>query len=239
MSTTVPSTHRSLLFMDPSVVSFWMHQCIDQDEIHDFVKNTQFPGKEGERDGVLFIPVNDNMSTYSTSNNTIWQVSDSGSHWSLLVLEVFCTEERKKDNQNFLTSTLRFWHFDSIRNSGNIQAAKDIAAKICLHVYPKASIISALASDLSKVTEGILHQAETPQQQNGYDCGVHVLGAAKILSNYILMTTLTSDKTRDSPCRRLQDLEECLRNEIGNDSQGFCSKLRQEISLEIRRLHKK
>lgn len=243
ISTTVPSTRRSLLFMDPSVVSFWMHQCTDRDEIGDFVKNTQFPGKEGERDGVLFIPVNDNMSTYSTSNNTTWQVSDSGSHWSLLVLGVFFTEKRERENRHFLTRTLRFWHFDSIRTSGNIQAANDIAAKICLHVYPEASITPALASDLSKVTKGIVHQAETPQQQNGYDCGVHVLGAAKILSKYILMTTFTSDKgfigTRDSPCRRLKDLEECLRNEIGNDSQGFCSKLRHEISFEIRRLHKK
>jgi sentrin-specific protease 8 len=238
--TTPSTTHRNFLFMEPSVVSFWMHQCMDQDEIYDFVNNTHFPGCKGnnKRDGTIFIAVNDSMSTTSSSsNNNDWQVPGSGNHWSLLVAEVVVSEERCEKDTKDVSSTrnnLRFWHFDSIRNSGNIQAAEDIAAKICLHVYPKASLMTKS-----------VHRAETPQQQNGYDCGVHVLGAAKILSKYYAsMTTLsTSDKggftgTSESPCRRLQDLEECLRNEIGNDSQDFCSKLRHKISFEIRRLHK-
>ena len=224
--------------------SFWMHQCMDQDEIDDFVNNTQFPGCKGnnKRGGIISIAVNDNMSTMSSAsnNNNNWQVPGSGNHWSLLVADVGVVSEERcekdtKDASSSMRNTLRFWHFDSIRNSGNIQAAEDIAAKICLHVYPKASILTKS-----------VHQADTPQQQNGYDCGVHVLGAAKILSKYYasMTTTLTtSDKggftgtTVESPCHRLQDLEEYLRNEIGNDSQDFCSKLRHEISSEIRRLN--
>jgi hypothetical protein len=217
---------------------------MDQDEIDDFVNNTQFPGCKGnnKQGGIIFIAVNDNMSTSSSSsnnnNNNDWQVPGSGNHWSLLVAEiVVLTEEQcqrdTKGVSSSLKNTLRFWHFDSIRNSGNIQVAEDIAAKICLHVYPKASILT-----------NSVHQSETPQQQNGYDCGVHVLGAAKILSKYCASMTTMSDKggftgtPSESPCNRRPDLEECLQNEIGNDSQDFCSKLRREISSEIRRLHK-
>jgi Ulp1 family protease len=242
-TTTVPPATRrpSFLFMDPSVVSFWMHQCIDRDEIDDFVKNTQFPGKCSEGSGAIFIAVNDNMST--SSNKNPWQLSDRGSHWSLLVVEVVISDGCEKDKTDLLKKTLRFWHFDSIFESGNIRAAEDIAAKICLHVYPEASIMtksSSLSKNSSKAFEGIVQQAETPQQQNGYDCGVHVLGAAKILSKYVLMTQSTSNLigTSDSPCHRLQDLEKCLRNEIDKDSHDFCSKLRHQISSEIRFLHK-
>ena len=231
----------SFLFMDPSVVSFWMHQCIDQDEIDDFVTSTQFPGKENNRDGIIFIAVNDSMSTKSSSNNAF----DSGSHWSLLVIEIAVSERFEIENKEDTAKTaLRFSHYDSVRNSGNVKAAEEIAAKICLHVYPEVSVITkslSVASNFSKVSNGLVHQADTPQQQNSYDCGVHALGAAKILSKYASMTNSTSDKEFknicDSPHRRLQDLEKCLRIEIGNDSQIFCSRLRHEISSEIRRLH--
>ena len=29
----------SILFMDPAAVSFWIHQCSDQEDINDFVSN--------------------------------------------------------------------------------------------------------------------------------------------------------------------------------------------------------
>jgi len=218
--------------MDPSVVSFWMHLCTDQDEIDDFVKSTKFPGKESERDGTIFIAVNDKMSS---SGNNYWQDSGNGNHWSLLVAEVVLLGENANDDKDSSTRNLRFWHFDSIRSSGNIRAAEEIASKLCLHVYPDASIIRSSLSTM-------VYQAETPQQQNGYDCGVHVLGAAKILSNHVSSTSTgietDSIQTGDGVSCRLQSLEECLRNEVGKDSHDFCTKLRHEISSEIRRLHR-
>jgi len=210
-TTSVP-----FLFMEPSVVSFWMHQCVDQDEIDDFVKSTSFPGRGDRGDGTIFIAVNDQMANDSSPFSNI---SGGGNHWSLLVVQVEASKNRKTDKS--ACTALDFWHFDSVRNSGNRHAAQDIAAKVSLHIYPEAS-----SKDV--------RQAETPQQQNGYDCGVHLLGAAKILSKYLSMTGNDSDGS-DS---RLFDLEECLRKEMGTSPQKFCSKLRHEISFEIRRLHK-
>ena len=219
----VQTIDRSILFMDPSVVSFWMHLCTDEDEIDDFVKSTPFPGRGNNQNGMIFIAVNDKMSAHSSSYNNAWQVSGNGSHWSLLVIETVSMKN------------LRFWHFDSVHNSGNIQAAEDIAAKLCLYVYPDALIAT-------KSHEKLVRQAETPKQVNGYDCGVHVLGAARIFSKYACTIMPTSDRdnsgTSESSDRRLQDLEKCLRHEVGDDSQDFCSKLRHEISSEIRRLHR-
>lgn len=212
------------------MVSFWMHQCVDQDEIEDFVNSTQFPGKGGEeRGGTIFIAINDKMSTNaSVLDDNGWQVSGGGSHWSLLVIEV---DSRKAEGSSSTTrKNISFWHFDSIRNSGNSRAAEDVAAKIYSHVYPEASITTQSSSGGRMV-----HPAKTPQQQNGYDCGVHVLGAAKILSNY-LSTTTTIPASDTNGCHP-QDLEECLRKEMGDSLQDFCSKLRDEISSEIRRLH--
>mmetsp|Transcript_6311 Transcript_6311/g.13060 ORF Transcript_6311/g.13060 Transcript_6311/m.13060 type:complete len:273 (-) Transcript_6311:69-887(-) len=205
-----------LLFMEPSVVSFWMHQCVDQDEIDDFVTSTSFPGRGDRGDGILFVAVNDQMAKDSSP---FLNVSGGGNHWSLLVVQVVASKKRKTDEEKART-TLQFWHFDSVRNSGNRRAAEDIAAKINLHVYPETS---------SKE----VRLAETPQQENGYDCGVHVLGAAKILSKYLSMTG-NDNHGSDS---RLVDLEQCLRKEMGTSPQKFCSRLRHEISSEIRRLY--
>mmetsp|Transcript_17904 Transcript_17904/g.40958 ORF Transcript_17904/g.40958 Transcript_17904/m.40958 type:complete len:313 (-) Transcript_17904:107-1045(-) len=239
-----PSNLRSFLFMDPSVVSFWMHQCIEQDEIDDVVNSTQFPGRKNKQgDGAVFIAVNDNMSSSSSLTNNSWQVPEGGSHWSLLLVEVVAKRGCEKDDKDTFTTILRFSHFDSIRNSRNIRAAEDIADKIRLHVYPKAATISTAPPFTSvnpNPSEGLVHQAKTPQQQNGHDCGVHVLGAAKILSKHLSMTRSTQDLigNKESNCRHLQQLEEFLRKEIGDDSEDYCSRLRREVSFDIRGLHK-
>ena len=220
------ATARSFLFMDPSVVSFWMHQCVDQDEIYDFCTSTRFPGRVDQSDGTIFIAVNDKMSRTSSSPFSFhddWQVSGGGNHWSLLVIQVkggTSTKKRKTTGESSKPQSIEFWHFDSVHNSGNLRAAQDIASKLSEHVYPGASI-------LTQSTEGMVQQAKTPQQENGYDCGVHVLAAAKILSKS-LFTNPSSD---------ILDLEQSLRQEMGANPQDFCSNLRREISSEIRRLY--
>lgn len=94
-------------FMDPSVVSFFVHQCIEEEEIKDFVDSVSFPVT-----GKIFIPVNDSMV-----QSTAWH-TEGGSHWSLLLIT-------KKSNRE-----MQFWHFDSMENSGNIRAADNIATKL-------------------------------------------------------------------------------------------------------------
>ena len=251
-------TASSFLFMDPSVVSYWMHQCTDQDDIEDFVNNTNFPKPKGRNGvggggggggggGVIFIAVNDDMALSSNG----WQIPNSGSHWSLLLIIVGCGDDNKNKNNNndddedendsevSHISSLCFLHFDSIRNSKNIRAANDIAKKILLHVYSDDNNKRKRDSDSNNDKPKVI-QVETPQQLNGYDCGVHVLGAAKILSSSTTTTSLTiyssnNDNNNSDSMNsvRLNLLEESLRQGVGNNSFEFCSKLRDEISSEI------
>jgi len=234
--------------MDPSVVSFWMHQCTDQDDIEEFVKNTDFPSKDGTSNksgGVIFVAVNDTMSNSSNS----WQIPNSGSHWSLLLIVVGCDknyynnnheEEEEEDDSDSEDDgddpevTLRFWHFDS-QNSGNIRAAQDIAERMRLHAYPGKKDDENNRKGNSDTMKVI--QAKTPQQLNGYDCGVHVLGAAKIFSSTIPKMINNDISDKKSGKFRLDSLEEILRKEVEKCPLNFCSKLRNEISSEILRLH--
>jgi hypothetical protein len=258
----------SFLFMDPSVVSFWMHQCTDQDDIEDFVNNTNFPKPKGRNGngggGVICIAVNDDMALSSNG----WQIPNSGSHWSLLLITVGgCDDDNNNNNNNnndddddddddsdseVSRSNLRFWHFDSIRNSRNIRAAEDIANKMKFHVYPeennnnnnndinKRKRDSDSDSDSDSDKPKVI-QVETPQQLNGYDCGVHVLGAAKILSSTITSLMINNNNNNNNnnnsdsmnSVRGLNSLEESLRQGVGENSSDFCSKLRDEISSEI------
>ena len=214
-------------------------------------------------------------SCHSSANS--WRTPNSGSHWSLLVAEVFVGDGlREHDCSNSKDSTdnrsdgvsastaatstieLSFWHFDSIRNSGNMQAAEDIARKMRMNVYPGARVVTEQRTRTQNPTGSpadatgaqLVRAAETPQQQNGYDCGVHVLGSARIVAaryhgrcHSASPETKTpvglSKKQRPSTTRcTLEELEDFLREEIGkkNNSQEFCAKLRAETSFEIRKI---
>mmetsp|Transcript_22685 Transcript_22685/g.42188 ORF Transcript_22685/g.42188 Transcript_22685/m.42188 type:complete len:206 (-) Transcript_22685:859-1476(-) len=196
--------------MDPSVTSFWMHQCQDEDDIDDFVSSVAFPKREKSTFGRIFVAVNDNMSTTSA-----WQTSSktNGNHWSLLVINVEHHD-------------VQYWHFDSVRHSGNWEAAKDIAKKFSQYVYPQNTPQHNSQSAVQVI------QARTPQQLNGYDCGVHVLGAAKAFANM----TSDSDNDDSSSCNSVEILENELQKVVGHDTSAFCVKLREEIASEIHRL---
>jgi sentrin-specific protease 8 len=191
-------------FMDPSIVSFFMHQCIDEEEIEELVNSLPFPKapqSKDDRPGRIFIAVSDNMavgSDYQTPRI-------GGNHWTLLVV---C----------LVKADVQFLHFDSMKGSGNSLAAGHIARKIARYVYPNES-----GSVRSKTTT---QAAKTPQQANGYDCGVHVLGAAKMFVN-------------QSATNSLGDYEEALHTSVGGNAMKFCADLRQEIVSEIRRLSSK
>lgn len=179
------------LFMDPAVLSFFMHQCTDDEDIEDFVSSTHFPRKKG---GKVFIPVNDTM----TLGSNAWQLPKSGSHWSLVVATILAQ------------GMVEFWHFDSVRNSGNQQAAQDIADKMGQHIYSLTGRVK-------------VRDASTPSQKNGYDCGIHVLATAQLFS--------FMGETDD----RLEIFESKLQIFV-QETPDFCRTLRKSISNDILRL---
>eukprot|EP00532_Pseudo-nitzschia_australis_P014840 CAMPEP_0168284218 /NCGR_PEP_ID=MMETSP0141_2-20121125/23385_1 /TAXON_ID=44445 /ORGANISM="Pseudo-nitzschia australis, Strain 10249 10 AB" /LENGTH=323 /DNA_ID=CAMNT_0008228199 /DNA_START=29 /DNA_END=1001 /DNA_ORIENTATION=+ len=245
----------------------------------DFVRSTKFPGRTGNScngngnddtssnsnangndGGLIFVAVNDTMSTTAGDGDDSWKTPNSGNHWSLLVMEVTNATTNTKTAPSS-SSRLSFWHFDSIRNSGNIRAAEDIARKMRVHVYPNAEIVTERKTKATATgTKTMLvRAAETPQQRNGYDCGVHVLGSARIISNnYYHSCSSASTATTDAAAAaakkartlttarrssRLEQLEDCLRKGIGRENTNapqpelFCAELRAEISSEIRKLY--
>ena len=107
--------------------------------------------------------------------SSAWQTH--GSHWSLLVM----SPNEKQE----------MWHFDSV------SSANQVAAKAVMERF----------QCLFDLTSNNLHLREivTPQQQNGYDCGLHALCAAEVVAY----------------CKTLQDAELMLNERVipgfGND----------------------
>jgi Ulp1 family protease len=131
-------------FMDPSVITFLMHQC-DADDLEDFSSGF-------DKDFVMYvIPVNDGHG-----NTTSWQHEGSGSHWSLLIVI-----------RGTGTTSMRYAHLDSVSGS-NARVAQAIA-----------SMMAKVLGDRGAVSVG---EVRTPQQLNGYACGLHSLYAAKIIA---------------------------------------------------------
>jgi Ulp1 family protease len=214
----------NVTFMDPCVVSFFMHQCIESDEIEDFVAGFQVPSVavEGGLVGKILIPINDTMAITSAS----WQKPGCGTHWSLLVVMLVATPANKGGENTAGEGAGRsekerkiisYWHFDSVSGSHNDSAAHDVAHKLHQYVFSSASSSSSSSSLPPKVMP-----ARTPQQTNGYDCGIHMLTAAQ------QSAPLTSSN--------LSDYETTLSDYISTAGPIFCETLRTTIAEEILRL---
>ena len=144
----------SEIFFDPSVLSFLMHQCSDNDDLQDFASGyDEF--KQARR---IYFPINDTMR----ENSTAWSTPGSGTHWSLLVAVITTTGE----------STIIFHHFDSIQGSENLTAATAVASK-----WQRA--FQFKRADLTADVE--ISSIPVPRQRNGYDCGCHVLRTAQAI----------------------------------------------------------
>merc|ERR1711962_294683 len=100
-------------------------------------------------------------------------VEAGGSHWSLLV---------------WIKSEKRFYHFDSWGNEPNKTAAIQTANKI------SAAIGSPLPVDISEM--------EVNKQENGYECGMHVLEIAyQLIETKISVDSWNPDCVNVSQCR--------------------------------------
>ncbi|KAG7337469.1 Ulp1 protease family protein [Nitzschia inconspicua] len=157
------STEGHDYFMDPSVVSFFMQHCNDHEDIEDFVASAPLPKDNGR----IFIAVNDKMSA-AVESGAIWMQHTSrgcataqGTHWSLLLMTIGTSASADE-------IAVAAYHFDS-HGECNLKVAVEIATKIAKYMYKRnAKVLSC----------------ETPQQVNGYDCGIHVLMAARALASF-------------------------------------------------------
>eukprot|EP00555_Chaetoceros_dichaeta_P002937 CAMPEP_0198252436 /NCGR_PEP_ID=MMETSP1447-20131203/2953_1 /TAXON_ID=420782 /ORGANISM="Chaetoceros dichaeta, Strain CCMP1751" /LENGTH=405 /DNA_ID=CAMNT_0043937697 /DNA_START=24 /DNA_END=1241 /DNA_ORIENTATION=- len=223
-----------IVFMDPSIVSFFMHQIsIDDDEDRDEIlglynntwelnsQDTQSQTKlqsssqpSGSKMVAIMIPINDNHAGSSWA----FQTAGAGNHWSLLFVVIYI-EDLVEHNTTTSSSTsipsprrrrpnyARYFHFDSCHGC-NSSAAKIVATRVerllSIGVIDSAkrnnsdanasTVIGGSGSMMASESEEsrelpkrmktsvAVVDCVTPQQSNGYDCGLCTLANSEALS---------------------------------------------------------
>jgi len=243
------------LFMDPSIVSYFMHQCLSNDELVEFYEGQgilegcicegckafclprQFNLKQ-----VLFLPINDTNALFEFMPGCKGAI---GTHWSLLIvilLQVSCEE----DEQDGLLQPI-YLHYDSVGNSSNYTAAVAVAKKINLLFTIKKTIHKS-SDNTSTVQDGgmVIRNCKTPQQINAWDCGIYVLVLTDILATAFgrrgnknradeVPGIIISNDQQETDIQKITDYLICILEEILTSSkmvknkQSFASEMREEM----------
>ena len=199
-----------VLFLDPSVISFFMHQCQDEDEIEEFCQGyDRFASQK-----TIFIPVNDNLTR--SLQETV--PGKAGTHWSLLVAIIGYTGSHR----------IPFLHFDSVQTSGNGHVAKAVATKFSLAYYDFCC--RQQHQSQSRSSFACLQECKAPHQANGYDCGVHVLAVAEILAKS--MPSSMPSLARDDDDVGIS-IQQCCEKALQCNSFD-CETIRKQIAQDIR-----
>ncbi|KAF9598418.1 hypothetical protein IFM89_027851 [Coptis chinensis] len=134
---------------------------------------------------------------FSINNNKDVTQAEGGTHWSLLAYE---------RNKNL------FVHHDSLAGSNRLPAM-NLYRNVARFMRISGSTLDAPLSDCTS----------TPQQMNGYDCGVYVIAIAKVICDWY-----TNCRSQD------EDLWfSAMKRQIGAST---VSKLRNEILVLIKDL---
>ena len=169
-----------------------MHQCDEDDEdFLDEMSNLHHAWSLSAESKRIFIPINDQFN----QSRTAFSRPGGGSHWSLLL---------------WTLPDCNFYHFDS--SSGyNSSAALTVSRKLLKVLRLKAIPGQPFETNVKT--------CKTPKQQNGYDCGVYLLGFAETLTSF----HGESQKYGDVICKELSrdDFTKMLRKRISNDIRGI------------------
>ena len=209
----------ALLYVDPSVVSYMIHQC-DGDDLADLGRGWRRDlDRQGSDLGLagIFVPVNDGHAAAA-------MVPGGGTHWSMLLIVLGSSG----------SAVERCLHFDSCGGS-NAAAAAAVAAAACRALSP--SRLAGMGGEgSSPAGPAGVTECSTLQQGNGHDCGLHALAAATALSRPSLWAAdLGQLQTR---------MEDELRRYISSPGSGsgsgsgsggeFAGRMRSEIAENVR-----
>lgn len=152
--------------VDPSIVSYLLHQC-DEEDLVDFATTSELM-----RDPCRWlVPLNDAFAASSMGG---------GTHWSCLLLQV--NEEATEKNDSTSKKSLQAFHLDSSHGHTNREAAV-VVVKLWQRLV-------GYLEDGAEITNR-MDTIEVPKQINSYDCGLHLLETARI----ILCTALVPEWT--------------------------------------------
>jgi sentrin-specific protease 8 len=136
------------LFIDPSVLSFLMHQCDEEDDLRDF----RHSHGNFARYNRIFLPINDDLASDQ------WQIPGQGTHWSLILIcdaSYFHFDSVKKNNDFAAAAVAQQWHKmigDSVEPKiVSCQAPQQVNGYDCgLHVLATAEFLAATDANCSQ-----------------------------------------------------------------------------------------
>ena len=152
-----PATIYTFDFVDPTVVSYFLHQLSpnDSDDRYELqLLGRKWINASKERAyHFIFVPINSNFSKSRHEAFT----TGHGLHWSLLLVMIH-------------KGKLEFYHFDS-SYSFNVEAAQIAASRMKFIL----SLVMNTKDDEILDKEIRITECKCIQQCNGYDCGIHTL----------------------------------------------------------------
>lgn len=220
-----------------SVVSYLVHQCEDDDEFQDLYRTWNLSSSASSPVTRIFVPINDQCG----ASKRKFGIPGGGNHWSLLLWELVdnCSEVKSDDGgeaavKRKVERGCRFHHFDSSQGY-NSSAALTVARKL-YDVLRAGGGIGSEENMCKSKAEGTTElqdpvsvlECRTPQQTNGYDCGIYMLGMAEATSSVSAPSLLGAAK---------EAYEDAVAVRIGGGEEGsFAPEMRRRIAKEIRRL---
>jgi hypothetical protein len=256
-STLASSPPGGVLCVDPSVLSFLMHQVLgggdEDDELQDFcLSRSCFRGIQ-----VVFLPVNDDLADPHWAARAHTGTA-AGTHWSLLVAVASSADRDREEN---VRGPLQFHHFDSVRGHNRAtavavatlwsrlwqmaQASEPVGDAVATKAAASRTAASAPAAEPTapgslasqNSTTVRVRECACPQQSNGYDCGLHVLGSVEA----ILLLLSERDRCPRKPITAAAGIDEgtaeaAVAEYFGFDPAEACTRLRQRMAREIRDL---
>jgi hypothetical protein len=222
------------LLLDPAVISFIMHQLEESDEDYeDEVSNLMSTWNLEQQQRRIFLPINDEYGR-SSMRYTQGQQQASGSHWTLLLVDILMSAappvDTEQQHNNVIVPEMKFYHCDSHRGYNQF-AAQAVANKV------KSVFLKHYSDDDDSTASNVnVTECQVPQQSNGFDCGLYTLGFAEALLR--LSNDNLCGSSRHSSDGLLKGSIETAIASYMSDMGGlnFASNLRKRIRDDIHKL---
>lgn len=159
-----------ILLVPPSV-SFWLANC-KEEALKDIIEPLKLSSKK-----LVLFTVNDNDDLSG---------GDSGTHWSLLVYDRSSNTFSHHDSMEGVNNSHAMKLFEAVKGFMGPTAKPNTASSST----PKGRMkkkkdVGATAKAVAVAdAEPSFIECDTPQQTNGYDCGLYVIAIAKVICQW-------------------------------------------------------
>ncbi|GMY21198.1 NEDD8-specific protease 1-like [Fagus crenata] len=201
--------NNDILLVPPSV-SFWLANCRDED-LKDLIEPLKLSSKK-----LIIFTVNDNDDLSG---------GDSGTHWSLIVYDRSKNTFSHHDSMEGVNNAHALKLYEAVKgfmgkaaepttlpssssSQGRTRKRKDMSAT--------AKAVAVAKSGAAADAAPSFIECNTPQQTNGYDCGLYVIAIAKVICQWHSSKSKDKESNWISAIERHVDasLEMTMRKEV-------------------------